>query len=191
MLLTFGIISFVLYINANVTVQEAARIGARTLALGNQLGCPGDSAALQEQTLQQNPNGTSPVTVYGVVDDQINDGFMMSPNSSSGTAVPFLTWDAQGTYNTAWEYPDSNNTQQLYATVEVFYPYHPIIPIPGLLPSTIILHQTYSMMVQTPQAPSALQPLPTTPPTGYNAPAGPSVVIQGGCPGTPPPYPQS
>lgn len=202
MLLIFGIISYGLYINANVTIQEAARIGARTLALGNQLGCPGDSAALQEQALQSSTSpspsettepsaaGPSPVTVYGVVDDQINDGFGMSVNSSSGQAVPFLTWDAQGTDNTVWEYPDSNDSFQKYATVEVFYPYHPIVPIPGLLPSTIMLHQTYSMMVQTPQSPSALSSPPSSPPSGYNGPPGADVVSQvGGCPTTTPAYP--
>lgn len=193
MLLIFGIISYGLYINANVTIQEAARIGARTLALGNQLGCPGDSAALQEQALESATTvGPSPVTVYGVVDDQINDGFGMSVNSSSGQAVPFLTWDAQGTDNTVWEYPDSNDSFQEYATVEVFYPYHPIVPIPGLLPSTIMLHQTYSMMVQTPQSPSALSSSPSSPPSGYNGPPGADVVSQvGGCPSTVPAYPNN
>lgn len=179
MLLLFGIISYGLYINANVTLQEAARIGARTLALGDPLGCPGQSAA----QAMANSSNAYPVTVYGVVDDQINNGFGMNI-TANGSPSPVLTLDAGGTYTTVWEYQtgSASSSQQTYGTVEVFYVYHPIIPIPGLLGSTVVLHQTYSMMVETPEPESDLSAQPTPTPSGYNAPSGSLVVNQpGGC----------
>ena len=212
MLLIFGIISYGLYINANVTVQEAARIGARTLALGNALGCPGDSAELQAAAAQSassaspspssspspGPATPSSVTVYGVVDDQIANGFGMSVNNSSDKAIAVLTYNA-GTNssgattsepNTVWEYTNTSDPSESYAVVEVFYPYHPIIAIPGLLPSTIMLHQTYSMMVQTPQ-PSGDLSSPAPSPSGSTTPSGAYEVVQPGCPSVAYPAPAS
>lgn len=213
MLLIFGIISYGLYINANVTVQEAARIGARTLALGNPLGCPGDSAELQEAAAQSSssspspspspaPATQSPVTVYGVVDDQIANGFGMSVNNSADKAYAVLTFNA-GTNpstgattsepNSVWEYTNASDPTESYAVVEVFYPYHPIIAIPGLLPSSIMLHQTYSMMVQSPQ-PNGDLSSPAPAPSGSTAPSGAYEVNSGqtgGCPSVAYPAPAS
>lgn len=45
LLVLLAIITYGLFINADVTVQQAARIGARSAALGNLLGCPGDLAS--------------------------------------------------------------------------------------------------------------------------------------------------
>ncbi|PSR20662.1 MAG: hypothetical protein C7B47_17840, partial [Sulfobacillus thermosulfidooxidans] len=60
--LILGILVFGLYLNAVTTVQQAVRVGTRAAAVGDTLGCPGDSA-IQEANHQQSP------TVYGEVDD--------------------------------------------------------------------------------------------------------------------------
>jgi hypothetical protein len=76
LLLVFGIISYGLYIEAADTIQQAARVGARTATIGDTLGYPGDLAEIQLADGQ-------PPNVYGVVDDQINNDTPLI--SESGT----------------------------------------------------------------------------------------------------------
>ncbi|MCL8208457.1 MAG: pilus assembly protein [Actinomycetia bacterium] len=134
-LLLLGIITFGLYLNANVTVEQAARIGARAAAIGDPLGCPGDSAKAGQQT------------IYGYVDDQINLGLGLSaPKSPAKTLLtppPTLSVDPA-------------DTAQDDVTVTVAYPYQPLIVIPGVMPATVTLTQTYTMMVQNQPPPGAV-----------------------------------
>ncbi|MCY0863663.1 MAG: pilus assembly protein [Sulfobacillus sp.] len=143
MLVLLGIITYGLYINANVTLQQAARIGARAAAIGDSLGCPGDEAS------QESQNGT-PLTIYGVVDQQINQGMGMSIDQP-GTNTPIAVLNPPPT-----ETSDGSSSANSYVTVTVTYPYHPILPIPGLLPASINLVQSYTMMVEVPQNPANL-----------------------------------
>ncbi len=167
LLLLLGIISYGLYINADVTVQQAARIGARSAALGNALGCPGDSA--NEQQLKGNP-----LTIYGLVDDQINLGFNMSV-MQNGSAYPVLTIPGSSPPSSSViETIDPQDPAEEYVTVTVNYPYHPVIPLPGLLPAHLLLHQSYTMMVQTPEPANALAP-------GSSSSTA-QVIQPGGCP---------
>lgn len=175
LVLIFGIISYGLYINAAGTIQQAARVGARTATIGDTLGCPGNSAETQLA------NGQPP-TVYGVVDDQINNDAPWLTSGSGTSAKPLITYAAV--------IGNQSNPQQNDILITVAYPYHPILPIPGLLPSQIEIAQTYQMMVQTPQPPDGLQ---SSMPNGETAqwtqpppPTGSTVnyLIQpGGCPG--------
>lgn len=127
-LLMLAIVSFGLYINANLTVQAAARIGARSALIGYPVGCPGD------------PSSTS--TVYGQVDAQISQGFGLSVNDSSST--PRVLLDPPPTIV-------SGTNQDI--VVNVRYLYRPIIPLPGLLPSVLTLNQSYTVLSQGPYPP--------------------------------------
>lgn len=167
LLLLLAIISYGLFINADLTIQEAARIGARSAALGNSLGCPGNSATKEQQQGQA-------LTIYGLVDDQINQGFAMSI-IQGGSPYPVLS--KPGTTpssNAVIESTDPQDPAQEYVTVTVSYPYRPVVPLPGLLPAHLMLQQSYTMMVETPEPASALVPGPTS---------GTDQVIEpGGCP---------
>ncbi len=174
-LFILGIVSYGLYINAVDTVQQAVRLGARSAALGDTLGCPGDSA---ETELGQG----KPATVYGVVDDQLNNNKALSP-TSGGTPLPVVSYAAV--------IGNQSNAQQNDILMTVAYAYHPVIPIPGLLPGTVEIAETYQMMVETPAPSNALT---TTEPTAapydesaqWTNPAPPSsnvsyLVEPGGC----------
>jgi Flp pilus assembly protein TadG len=130
-LLLLGMLDYGLYLNANLTIEEAARIGARAGAIGDPEGCPGDSAA---QELAQG----QPVTIYGVVDDQINQGFGLHAQGAVLTPAPTETANA-------------TDPQAGDITVSVSLPYHPLVAFPGLLPSTVTLMQAYTMMVEVPE----------------------------------------
>lgn len=172
LLLILGIISYGLYINAADTIQQATRVGARTAAIGDSLGCPGDSAETQLA------NGQPP-TMYGIVDDQINNDAPWLTSGSGTSAKPLITYAAV--------IGNPSNAQQNDILITVAYPYHPMLPIPGLLPSQIEIAQTYQMMVQTMPPFSPTMPSGETtqwtqppPPTGSNV----NYVIEpGGCPG--------
>jgi Flp pilus assembly protein TadG len=143
-LLLFGIISFGLYINAQVTLQQAARIAARDAAIGQNIGCPGDSLN------PNSPNYQSTPTLYAVVDQQINQGFGMSdlvPGETNTYRALLGTTPSQYPQETQ---PSSTNPDLSYVTVNVYYRYQPLIAIPGLLPSTVYLEQSYTMMMQDP-----------------------------------------
>lgn len=134
-LFLFAIISYGLYINAVDTVQQAVRLGVRSAAIGDTLGCPGDSAEAQLSS------GLAP-TVYGVVDNQLNNDPALSPGTGAG-ALPVVSY--------AVVVGNQTNSQQNDILMTVAYPYHPVIPIPGLLPGTTEIAETYQMMVQTAQ----------------------------------------
>lgn len=144
LILLIGIISYGLYINAVDTVQEAVRLGARGASIGDTMGCPGDSAAKELASGHQ-------ATVYGVVDDQLNGNRWLSsdrvPTSISYAAI----------------IGNQSDSQQNNVMITVAIPYHPIIPIPGLLPAQMEIAQTYEMMVQNPQPTNAVT---TAEPTG-------------------------
>lgn len=148
LMLVLGVISYGLYINAVDTVQEAARLAARSATIGDTMGCPGDSAQ------SQLASGSAP-TVYGVVDDQLNGNRWLSPS-----LTPYSVSFAAVVGN-------QSNSQNNNIVVTVAVPYHPLIPIPGLLPTTMEIAQTYEMMVQNAQPSNAIT---TTEPTGspYN-----------------------
>ena len=171
LLLIVAIISYGLYINAVDTVQEAARLGVRAAAIGNTMGCPGDSA------LVQLTKGDAP-TLYGVVDDQINGDHWLSPTAS--TLVSF-----------AAQVGNQTDSQQNNLMVTVALPYHPLVPIPGLLSTSVEIAQTYEMMAENPQPSGGLT---ATQPTGtpyletsqWTVPAPPTsninyLVQPGGC----------
>jgi Flp pilus assembly protein TadG len=130
-LMLLGMLDYGLYLNANLTIEEAARIGARAAAIGDAEGCPGDSAAQEIQAGQ-------PVTIYGVVDDQINQGFGLKASGAVLTPAPTET-------------TNSTDPQAADVTVSVSLPYRPMIPFPGLLPASLTLQQTYTMMVEVPE----------------------------------------
>lgn len=138
-LLLLGIITFGLYLNANLTVEQAARIGARAGAIGDPLGCPGDSAKAGQET------------IYGHVDDEINLGLGLSAPKSPAktllTPLPTMT-------------VNPNDTVQDDVTVTVTYPYQPLIVIPGIMPGTVTLAQAYTMMVQNQPPPGSVVPGP-------------------------------
>ncbi|MCY0878475.1 MAG: pilus assembly protein [Firmicutes bacterium] len=144
LLFTLAIVSYGLYINAVATVQEAARVGARAAAIGDTLGCPGDSADAELAA-------GNPPTVYGVVDDEINND------------RPWLQANGQSLIAFAAVVGNQANPQNNTVMVTVVYPYHPLLPIPGLLPSSVTIAQTYQMMVETPQPSNAVS---TTEPAG-------------------------
>lgn len=143
LLMVMAIISYGLYINAAGTIAQAARVGARAAAIGDTMGCPGDSSNTQ---LANN----EPPTVYGIVDNVINND------------TPWLKAGSQPLITFAAIIGNQSNVQQNNALITVVYPYHVLVPIP-LLPSTINIAQTYQMMVQTPQPSDATT---TTEPTG-------------------------
>ncbi|MCY0880328.1 MAG: pilus assembly protein [Firmicutes bacterium] len=147
LLFTLAIISYGLYINAVATVQEAARVGARAAAIGDTLGCPGDSANAELAA-------GDPPTVYGMVDDEINND------------RPWLQANGQSLITFAALVGNQTNPQNNNVMVTIVYPYHPLLPIPGLLPSALTIAQTYQMMVETPQPSNALS---TTEPAGESA----------------------
>ena len=163
----FGIIAYGLYINAANTVSAAARVGARSAVIGETFGCPGNSAAAALAT------GQSP-TVYGEVDDQLAHGGL-PVHPGSGAPLPVISYGAVLT--------NSGNTAQDNVEITIAYPYHPPFTAFGLLSSTIMIAQTYQMMVQTAQPAGGLQ---STLPTGkpyeetaqYTHPAPPSSNVQ-------------
>ncbi len=178
LLLLFGIISYGLYINAVDAVQQAVRVGVRTAAIGDTLGCPGDSAQ-KELAANHTP------TAYGAVDDQLNSNRPWLTTSTGSQAKPVITYAAI--------IGNSTNSQQDDVVMTVAYAYHPLLPIPGLLSSTVEIAQTYRMMVETPQPP---QGTTSTQPTGspyhettqWTQPAPPSTGVTyltqpGGCGG--------
>lgn len=127
--LLLGIITYGLYINANITVEQAARVGARAALIGYPIGCPGDAA-------------DSP-TVYGQVDAQINQGFGLSDLNSAGTPRNLLD-----------PAPTTVTGANQDITVTIKYLYHPIIPLPGLLPSALTLQQADTVLSQAAYPPS-------------------------------------
>ena len=147
-LLVLSLISYGLYINAVTTIQQAVRVGARSAAIGDTLGCPGNSA------LQELSHGSRP-TVYGMVDDQINHDQPWLTTTTSSTAKPVVTYAAV--------IGNRANAQQQNVLLTVAYPYQPLIPLPGLLPAHLVIAQTYQMMVETAQPSHATT---TTQPTG-------------------------
>ncbi len=172
LLLIVAVISYGLYINAVDTVQQSVRLGVRAVAIGDTIGCPGDSASAQ---LAQ---GKTP-TLYGVVDDQINGNRWLA--SSYTTPVSF-----------AAVIGNQSDSQQNNIIVTVAIPYHPLIPIPGLLPTTLEIAQTYEMMMENPQPSDSVT---ASEPTGspyletsqWTFPSPPSSNIEylvqpGGCP---------
>ncbi len=136
LLLLFAIISLGLYINAQVTLQQAARIGARDAAIGQNIGCPGDTLS-----------GATTPTLYAVVDQQIGQGFGLSDQvpGQPGTYRALL-----GPQYPVETQPSPTDSSLSYVTVNVYYKYQPLIAIPGLLPSTMYLAQSYTMMMQDP-----------------------------------------
>ncbi len=139
LLLLFAIISLGLYINAQVTLQQAARIGARDAAIGQNLGCPGDTLS-----------GATTPTLYAVVDQQIGQGFGLSDQVPGQPGTYRALLGAQPGQYPQESQPSSTNSNLSYVTVNVYYKYQPIIAIPGLLPSTMYLTQSYTMMMQDP-----------------------------------------
>lgn len=136
LLLIMGTISYGLYINAVDTVEQATRLGVRAATLGDTMGCPADSA---EQELAQ---GSVP-TVYGVVDDQLHGNRWIAGDLNS-TPISLATVIGS-----------QSNGQQDTVLLTVAIPYHPLVPIPALLPATLEIAQTYEMMVQNPQPSNA------------------------------------
>lgn len=136
LLILLGIISYGLYINAVDTIQQTARIGARSAAIGETLGYPGDSAQTQLSDGQS-------ATVYGQVDDQINESRPWMTVGSSKNPLPVITYAAI--------LGNNGNTQENDVEITIAYPYTPLVPLPGLLPSTIEITKTYQMMVETAQ----------------------------------------
>jgi len=170
LLVVFAIISFGLYINAVTTVQQAVRIGTRAAAIGDPLGCPGDSANAQEQA-------GNPPTVYGIVDDQINSDTPWMSAGSGSSAKDLISFAAV--------IGDQTNPQQNEVMVTVVYRYNPLIPIPGLLPSSVMIHATYQMLVEVPPTTGPTMPAGET--TAWTSPAPPTTNVQylqpppGGC----------
>jgi Flp pilus assembly protein TadG len=132
LILLLGIVSYGLYINAVDTVQQSVRLAVRAASIGDTMGCPGDSAAAQLAA------GKNP-TVYGVVDDQIQTNRWLA---GQNTTTPVSYAAIIGL---------QDDSQQNNVMITVSLPYHPVVPIPGLLPSTIQISQTYEMLVQSPQ----------------------------------------
>jgi Flp pilus assembly protein TadG len=172
LVLLLGIITYGLYINAVDTVQQAVRVGVRAASIGDTLGCPGDSAIAQLAA------GDTP-TVYGLVDDQINTNRWISQNAD----LPVVSYAAI--------VGDNTDAEQNTVLMTVALAYHPVVPIPGLLPSTVEISQTYQMMVQNPQPADGLT---TQEPTGtpydetstWTSPAPPTtntlyLIQPGGC----------
>lgn len=137
LLILLGIISYGLYINAVDTIQQAARIGARSAAIGETFGCPGDSAQTQL-------NNNQPATVYGQVDDQIN-GSRPWMTIATTNPLPVISYAA------ILAQSSSQNPLESDVEITIAYPYSPLIPLPGLLPNTIEITKTYQMMVETAQ----------------------------------------
>ncbi len=162
LLLVLGIISYGLYINANVTLQQAARIGARAASVGDTVGCPGDSA-------QQEMSSGQPTTIYGVVDDEVNQG--MGLNVGSGSSAQSVLTPPPTLQTTD---PQNQSSTNSLVTVSVTLPYHPLVPFPGLLPSSMTLTQSYTMMIEQPQPSDAITPTGNT--DEY------TLVQPGGCP---------
>lgn len=144
LILVMGVISYGLYINAVDTVQQSVRLAVRAASIGDTMGCPGNSAVIQ-LAAGQNP------TVYGVVDDQITTNQWLA---SEHTATPITFAAVVGNQSTA-----TQNT----VMVTVALAYHPVVPLPGLLPATVEIAQTYEMLVQNNQPANATT---TTEPTG-------------------------
>ena len=174
LLLLIGIITYGLYIAAAATVQQAARVGARSAAIGETLGCPGQSAQTQIA------NGDTP-TVYGEVDDQLNHDQPWLSTHTKGSPLPVISFAAQA--------PQSSTSANSNMWITVAYAYHPLVPAPGL-PDPTEIFTTYQVMVQTAQPSDGLSStLPTGSPydetTQWTQPAPPSsmsyLVQPGGC----------
>jgi Flp pilus assembly protein TadG len=140
MLLT-GVVGYGLYINAVDTVQFAAGQAAGVAALGANLGCPGDSAQAQSQAGQ-------PPTIYGVVDDDINNGFAMSDKVSASPP----TYRAMIT--SISEVPDQGDSSLDIVTVTVTYAMNLVIPTPGLA-NPVIISKTANEVAETTVSPTA------------------------------------
>lgn len=147
LLFLLGIITYGVYINATDAIQQATRVGVRTAAIGDTLGCPGDSAESQLAA-------GSPPTVYGAVDNQLTSDQWIAIGSGT-SALPVISYAAI--------VGNQSNSQQNDVLMTLAYAYHPVFSFPGLLPSTIEITDTYQMMVQTAQPPNATT---TTEPTG-------------------------
>ncbi len=112
--LFIGIISAGLYLNAYLTVAQAARVGVRSASLGVPVGSPGD---------------TGSATIYGQVDDQIRLGAGMSPANATVClgqttppgAPPVVTLTIAYTYTPALAVPflpDPTDICQSYTMVQ-------------------------------------------------------------------------
>ena len=134
MLLT-GVIGYGLYINALDTVQFAAGQAAGVAALGAALGCPGDSA-------QQQSAAGQPPTIYGVVDDDINNGFIMSDKASNSPLV------YRALVTQISEIPDQSDSSLNVVSVTVTYKLNLVLPTPGL-PNPVILTKTANEVADT------------------------------------------
>lgn len=135
-LLLVGIISFGLYINANVSLEQAVRIGARAASIGDGVGNSNDNA-------RQQAAAGGPLTVWGVVNDQLAQSPGLSANPAS-LSVDCSGAAPSGTI-TSGSCPTGSSS---LVTVTVSELYNPILPIPGLLPPSITLRQTYTLMVE-------------------------------------------
>lgn len=153
LLLMLGIISYGLFINANVSLQQSVRVGARTASLGDPLG----------------PTAAIGPTVIGVITQQLGQSPGLAGNeqkmqadvtclmSSTATTPSHYTYDnSNGTWSSngtvvsgaAATSCNSPSVGSSLVTVSVSEPYQPIVPIPGLLPANLTLRQNYTMMVE-------------------------------------------
>ena len=150
LVLILGIISFGLYLNAANTLQQAARTGAHAAALGAPFGCPGDSA---QAALSQ---GQTP-TVYGWVDDALNADRPWLSAGSASQPTPAVSYAALAGSSASPPGPT--------VILTVALAYHPLIPLPGLLPATVELASTFRMLQQQPPPSGGTQTtLPSGPP---------------------------
>ena len=141
-LFLLGIVTFGLTLNAQNTIQQAVRVGTRAAALGEPLGCPGDLIA-----------GNSG-TVYGWVDSQLAGDAPWLVITAAGHPIPVITYAAAA--------QDSGSVPQTTVWMTVMVHYHPLLPIPGLLPATLSLAATYQMIqAQPPPVNGSQNTLPT------------------------------
>ncbi|AEJ41232.1 hypothetical protein TPY_3074 [Sulfobacillus acidophilus TPY] len=93
--------------------------------------------------------------MYGMVDDQINHDQPWLTTMMGSSPIPVISYAAI--------IGNQFNAQQNNILLTVAYPYRPVLPIPGLLPTQMEITETYQMMVETPQPPNGTT---TTEPTG-------------------------
>ena len=128
-----GIISYGLYINANTTVQQAAEIGARTASIGDYAWVPwrqretAVERGWHPDRIRRRRRSVEPRRRHGT-----------EQGCSSASPAPTIVQSSSS--------PSAANSM---VTVTVTVTYHPVVPFPGLLPSTTTLQQSYSMMMQT------------------------------------------
>ncbi|CAB1127885.1 conserved protein of unknown function [Candidatus Hydrogenisulfobacillus filiaventi] len=144
-LLLVAIISLGLTFNAELTLTQAARAAARAAALGYPLGQPGDV----------NPPASGCATIYGAADVVIVEGLGLT---MADLSIPAAYVEG----STAGGSPVPPDAQ---VTVVLQYAYRPLLPIPGVLPASLLLSQTYTMMAQDP-VPVSQNPPPEPLPPG-------------------------